>query len=67
MDWHTLGTLAAWRKPVTRGKPVGRVLLIHGINEHSGRHRNTIEFLTGRGYEVVHFDQRGCGHSGGRQ
>ncbi len=61
-----VGPLAVWQHNPA-GRRVGRILHVHGINEHSGRHLNTIDFLTERGWEVVRFDQRGCGLSGGRR
>ncbi len=45
--------------------PRGRVLLIHGIAEHSDRHRPTAQFLAEQGIAVHSFDLRGHGHSGG--
>lgn len=66
MEPIPLGTLALWHHNAT-GRPLGRILHVHGINEHSGRHLNTIDYLTAHGWEVVRFDQRGCGRSGGRR
>lgn len=66
MDAITLGALAAWRHPA-QTTPVARILIIHGIGEHSARHKNTYDFLTENGYEVIRFDQRGSGRSGGRR
>jgi len=43
------------------------MLLVHGLGEHSGRHQNTVNFMTDHGFEVVRFDLRGAGHSGGRR
>lgn len=66
MDPITLGPLAVWvHQP--KGTAKGRVLLIHGLSEHSGRHLNTVEFLVARGWEVTRFDLRGSGRSGGRR
>jgi len=62
-----LGALAAWHHTCPSGKPRARVLLIHGISEHSGRHLNTVKALTSRDIEVVRFDLRGAGLSGGRR
>lgn len=47
------------------GEPRGVVLIVHGYAEHIGRHANTVAWLTGRGYAVYGFDQRGCGRSEG--
>lgn len=66
MEPIPVGPLAVWHhKPV--GTRKGRILHVHGINEHSARHLNTINYLTERGWEIVRFDQRGCGRSGGRR
>ncbi len=62
-----LGPLAVWRHLPPAGAGRARVLLIHGISEHSGRHLNTVEWLTARQFEVVRFDLRGSGESGGRK
>ena len=67
MEPINLGHLAVWNHPVVSGAPKARVLLIHGIGEHSGRHKNTCNTLTSNGYEVVRFDLRGAGRSGGRR
>lgn len=61
-----LGNLAAW-KHETSSRPRAVVLLVHGISEHSGRHRPTIEALVARGFHVVRFDLRGAGESGGKR
>lgn len=67
-DPFFLGPLAVWlHAPASRRKPRARVLLVHGITEHSGRHRNTVGALTAAGFEVARFDLRGAGHSGGRR
>ena len=41
------------------------ILLLHGGGEHSGRYGHVAEFFNGRGYDVVAFDLRGHGNSGG--
>lgn len=66
MESIHLGNLAVWRHPA-KGTAKGLVLLIHGISEHSARHLNTINFLTENDWEVVRFDLRGAGESGGRR
>jgi len=55
--------LKGWHHPVT--SPKARVLLIHGISEHSGRHLGTVAALNQAQIEVVRFDLRGSGQSGG--
>ncbi len=44
----------------------GTVLLVHGYKEHSKRYGPVVEFLTGIGFRVVAYDQRGHGRSGGK-
>lgn len=39
--------------------------MLHGLGEHSARHKNTVEFFLNYGLEVVRFDFRGAGESGG--
>ena len=67
MEPTALGPLAVWRHRADKAPPLARVLLVHGLSEHSGRHRNTIQFLLSAGFEVVRFDLRGSGRSGGRR
>jgi alpha-beta hydrolase superfamily lysophospholipase len=43
------------------------LLLVHGIGEHSGRYDHVGRFLASRGYDVLSFDNRGHGQSGGRR
>jgi alpha-beta hydrolase superfamily lysophospholipase len=66
MDAISLGALAVWKHPAASA-PKGRILLIHGLGEHSARHLTTITALMAAGYEVVRFDLRGCGQSGGER
>ncbi|MCB0418127.1 MAG: lysophospholipase [Bdellovibrionales bacterium] len=65
MERIHLGSLAAWKHDVA--SPRGAVLVIHGLSEHSGRHLNTVEFLNSQGLNVLRFDLRGAGKSGGRR
>ena len=65
MEPLSLGHLAVWRHTPAQGTPKARVLLIHGICEHSGRHMPTVQALNATGVEVVRFDLRGSGLSGG--
>jgi lysophospholipase len=48
-------------------EPAAAILLVHGIGEHSGRYLHVGEFLAGNGYDVMSFDNRGFGQSGGRR
>jgi alpha-beta hydrolase superfamily lysophospholipase len=66
MEPLSLGSLAVWLHPAT-STPRARVLIVHGICEHSGRHLPTVEFLTRAGFETVRFDLRGAGKSGGKR
>jgi len=50
-----------WSHP----EPVARLLLVHGLGEHSGRYEHVGEFFVDHGYEVFAFDLRGHGASGG--
>lgn len=43
----------------------GTVLLVHGLGEHIGRYDHVAEWLAARGWQVVGYDQRGHGRSGG--
>lgn len=49
------------------GKPWARVLIIHGIGEHSGRYERTARLMSEAGLDVQAFDLRGHGLSGGRR
>lgn len=53
---------SGWSPP---GDPVGTIVLVHGLGEHSGRYDHVGEFFAAAGYEVVAYDQRGHGHSNG--
>jgi alpha-beta hydrolase superfamily lysophospholipase len=45
----------------------GSLLLVHGLGEHSGRYAHVADALTPVGLEVVSYDHRGHGASGGVQ
>ncbi|MDH4077163.1 MAG: lysophospholipase [Acidimicrobiia bacterium] len=47
--------------------PRAAVVLVHGIGEHSGRYDHVGRFLAQRGHDVLAFDSRGHGQSGGRR
>src|ERR1051325_11005644 len=66
METFSLGPLSVWRH-TPKGKARARVLLIHGLSEHSGRHLGTIDALGRAGLETLRFDLRGSGQSGGRR
>ena len=46
-------------------EPRARMLLVHGIGEHSGRWEHVGEFFAEQGISVTAFDLRGHGASGG--
>ena len=58
--------LCGWQH-ITSRDALARVLLVHGLGEHSGRHVNTITQLVRHGYECVRFDLRGHGLSAGER
>jgi acylglycerol lipase len=45
--------------------PKAALLVIHGLNEHSGRYSNFAEFFTSKGYAVFSMDHIGHGKSEG--
>lgn len=45
--------------------PKARVVLIHGLGEHSGRYQHVIEHLQAQGYTITALDLRGHGKSEG--
>ena len=59
-------TLALRRWPAPRA-PRGTVLIVHGLGEHIGRYAHVAAHLTARGWDVIGYDQRGHGRSGGKR
>lgn len=59
--------LAAWHASPGSGsgEVLGRVWLLHGYAEHSGRYRHVAEALVSAGFEVWRLDWRGHGESQG--
>jgi len=53
--------------PTEPGRPRSAVLLVHGIGEHSGRYDHVGRHLAEHGHDVLAFDSRGHGQSGGRR
>ncbi len=43
------------------------MLLVHGLGEHSARYEHVGDVLSDAGYDVLGYDQRGFGESGGRR
>ena len=52
-----------WAAPT----PKAAILLVHGIGEHSGRYEHVGDALSEAGYDVLSYDQRGFGETGGRR
>lgn len=48
-------------------RPRAAMLLVHGIGEHSGRYEHVGAFFAAGGIDVLAFDNRGFGQSGGRR
>lgn len=46
-------------------QPQGSILLVHGMNEHSGRYGHVAEYFAGHGLAVFALDHRGYGQSEG--
>jgi alpha-beta hydrolase superfamily lysophospholipase len=63
-------TRAGLDQLLRRWRPEGQaevaLLLVHGINEHSGRYEHVGDALAARGVDVLAFDLRGHGGTGGR-
>lgn len=45
----------------------GRLVIVHGFSEHSGRYAHVASAFTAQGWHVMAFDQRGHGASPGRR
>src|ERR1035437_6431335 len=61
------GTPLHVRHWTPKGEPWARVLIVHGIGEHSGRYERTGRLMSEAGLDVHAFDLRGHGLSGGRR
>ncbi len=53
-----------WMEPASKKKPLGTLLLTHGIFKNREQVLTRAEFLVKAGYQVLLFDQRGSGLSG---
>ena len=51
----------------TTDDPRATILLLHGGGEHSGRYGHVAEFFNDRGFDLLAYDQRGSGNSGGAE
>ncbi|MBY4946512.1 lysophospholipase [Cupriavidus respiraculi] len=51
--------------PLRHPEPLGTLLLVHGMGEHSGRYVHVVQRLLALGLRVRAYDQRGHGASGG--
>jgi alpha-beta hydrolase superfamily lysophospholipase len=60
------GTRLLWRWHGT-ADPVATLLVHHGVGEHMRRYGHLVEAMIGAGVEVVLYDARGHGASGGRR
>lgn len=58
-------TLQAWPRP--EGAARGCVLIVHGLGEHVRRYAHVAAALNAAGWDVIGYDQRGHGDSGGRR
>src|SRR3954447_23302719 len=61
------GTRLRTRQWAAEGESWARVLIVHGIAEHSGRYEDVGAWLSEAGLDVASFDLRGFGASGGRR
>jgi acylglycerol lipase len=59
--------LATRHWPVSSGTPWARLLIVHGLAEHSGRYEHVGEHFASGGIETHAIDLRGFGASGGRR
>jgi alpha-beta hydrolase superfamily lysophospholipase len=59
------GPLALYDWVMPAGKPLGTVLLVHGLGEHAGRYGEVAAHLQQWGFAVRAYDQQGHGQSEG--
>lgn len=62
-QWITMrdGTKVYGTSYTPETEPIGRVQIIHGLAEHSGRYKRFAQYLQSQGYVVTLHDQRGHG------
>ncbi|WP_080059366.1 alpha/beta hydrolase [Spirosoma aerolatum] len=61
------GQAVFYRNWTTRNEPNGIVLIVHGLNSHSGYYEKFVAKLTDNGYEVYAMDLQGWGMSEGER
>jgi alpha-beta hydrolase superfamily lysophospholipase len=59
------GQLAVYDWVLPENKPLGKVLLVHGLGEHAGRYNEVAAYLHQWGFAVRAYDQQGHGRSEG--
>lgn len=66
--WKSFDSLEMYARAwLPAGEAKAAVCLVHGLGEHVGRYATLAAALTGAGYLVTGFDQRGFGQSGGKR
>ena len=65
--FHTRDGLALHLNDWPAAQPRARMLVVHGLGEHSGRYATLAADLNAQGVSVRGFDQRGHGHSQGKR
>jgi alpha-beta hydrolase superfamily lysophospholipase len=65
VETMTDGTPLHSRLWLPSASPLGVVVIVHGLGEHSGRYEFVAQHLTDAGYRVVAYDQRGHGATPG--
>lgn len=58
---------ALFRRAWLPAEPRRAAIVVHGFGEHSGRYEGFARWLSGRGFAVHAYDQRGHGRSPGRR
>lgn len=48
-------------------RPVGTIGIVHGLGDHSGRYRHVAKFFSEHRFNVIAYDRRGHGKSGGKR
>lgn len=59
------GTTIFTKRLLPETTPRAAVIIVHGINEHSGRYNHVMEHLVTHGYAAYTLDHRGFGRSSG--